>query len=640
MIILIPIGGIGNRFKINGYTDPKSLIKIFGKPIIYYLLDSLNIQKKHIVYIPYNKEYSKYRLEDVLTKNYPNINFKFLCLAQNTRGAAETINIALERLDIDDQPVLCVDGDNFYSVDIIKMWNGENNIIVFEDNNNNPIFSYIKVDEEGNLSNIREKEKISKYACTGSYGFKSYKQLLKYTNIIIKKKILQKGEFYTSSVIKEMIKNDIKFKPNVINIKNFHCLGTPIQLKQFYNNYPKISCINNKQMIKRMRICFDLDNTLVTFPKIKDDYTSVKPIQKNIDLLKYLKGFGHTIIIYTSRRMKTHFGNVGKAIADIGVITFNTLEKFNIVYDEIYFGKPYADVYIDDLGLNCYNDLEKSLGFYMDIVKPRSFNSLKQNSIEVYRKESNDLSGEIYYYNNIPKSVKDLFPIFLDFDTDNKWYDMEKINGLTATSLFVSELLTEDMLKHIMNSIQRIHSIPVEEKKESINIYLNYTEKVKKRYDNYDYSDYKDHHRVYDGIIGELKKYEDSGGGKISVIHGDPVLSNIIINNFGKIKFIDMRGKVGNKLTVYGDRLYDWSKLYQSLIGYDNILQGKNVLESYKCKMIGVFEKYFVENNSEEELNYIKIITKSLLFSLIPLHKNKNKCKRYYELINEIMSDF
>ena len=40
-IILIPIGGIGSRFKKNGYNNPKSLINIFGKPIIYYLLKNL-----------------------------------------------------------------------------------------------------------------------------------------------------------------------------------------------------------------------------------------------------------------------------------------------------------------------------------------------------------------------------------------------------------------------------------------------------------------------------------------------------------------------------------------------------------------------------------------------------------------------
>ena len=36
-----------------------------------------------------------------------------------------------------------------------------------------------------------------------------------------------------------------------------------------------------------------------------------------------------------------------------------------------------------------------------------------------------------------------------------------------------------------------------------------------------------------------------------------------------------MRGKVGDKLTIYGDWLYDWAKIYQSIIGYDEILLSK-----------------------------------------------------------------
>ena len=41
MIILIPIGGIGSRFKKNGYNNPKALINVLGKPIIFWLLDNL-----------------------------------------------------------------------------------------------------------------------------------------------------------------------------------------------------------------------------------------------------------------------------------------------------------------------------------------------------------------------------------------------------------------------------------------------------------------------------------------------------------------------------------------------------------------------------------------------------------------------
>ena len=70
MIIIIPLGGIGSRFKENNYKQPKALIKIFGKPILFWLLDSLQINNNTIIYIPYNIEYVKYRLEDLLKKNY------------------------------------------------------------------------------------------------------------------------------------------------------------------------------------------------------------------------------------------------------------------------------------------------------------------------------------------------------------------------------------------------------------------------------------------------------------------------------------------------------------------------------------------------------------------------------------------
>ena len=61
MIIIIPIGGIGQRFKDNGYTKPKAYINICGKPIISFLLDNLNTDNVDYIYIPYNIEYKQYR---------------------------------------------------------------------------------------------------------------------------------------------------------------------------------------------------------------------------------------------------------------------------------------------------------------------------------------------------------------------------------------------------------------------------------------------------------------------------------------------------------------------------------------------------------------------------------------------------
>jgi len=163
MIILIPIGGIGSRFKKNGYNNPKALINVLGKPIIFWLLDNLILKQDiDFIYIPYNKEYQNYRLEDLLKKNYPHINFKFFMLSENTRGAAETINIALNNLckySIQDKPILCLDSDNFYIQDILLKWRGENKVFIFRDEQDKPIYSYVDIRNEV-ICDIVEKKKF------------------------------------------------------------------------------------------------------------------------------------------------------------------------------------------------------------------------------------------------------------------------------------------------------------------------------------------------------------------------------------------------------------------------------------------------------------------------------------------------
>ena len=60
-----------------------------------------------------------------------------------------------------------------------------------------------------------------------------------------------------------------------------------------------------------------------------------------------------------------------------------------------------------------------------------------------------------------------------------------------------------------------------------------------------------------------------------NVIHGDPVFSNVLLTDDGRIFLLDMRGEQGNILTLQGDLTYDLSKVYQSLLGYDYIILGQ-----------------------------------------------------------------
>jgi HAD superfamily hydrolase (TIGR01509 family) len=276
MIILIPLGGIGERFKKEGYNLPKALIKVDNKPILFHLLDNLNLNEVNninFVYIPYNKEYIEHALEQLLIERYPNIKFVFFVLENNTRGAADTIRIALNNIDesITDGPILCLDSDNFYTIDIIQLWNGENKVFTFQDKRDDPIYSYVTTNNNNTnnniLTDIREKDKISDNACCGAYGFQSWQQLLYYTTFVIDNKLTQKNEYYTSCVIKEMLNQKIEFKNTNIKNKHYYSLGTPKQTKEYEYSF-----------------LFDLDGTLVNTDHI---YTEVW----NLIFKKYHFGF-------------------------------------------------------------------------------------------------------------------------------------------------------------------------------------------------------------------------------------------------------------------------------------------------------------------------------------------------------------
>ena len=107
-----------------------------------------------------------------------------------------------------------------------------------------------------------------------------------------------------------------------------------------------------------MIYCFDLDDT-ICFPnhEAKDTfekYGKALPCLEIIEYIRYIKtvSVGNTILIYTARRMVTHNGDIEKIKEDVQEITENWLKEHEVPYDSLIFGKPYADVYIDDKALN------------------------------------------------------------------------------------------------------------------------------------------------------------------------------------------------------------------------------------------------------------------------------------------------
>ena len=156
---------------------------------------------------------------------------------------------------------------------------------------------------------------------------------------------------------------------------------------------------------------------------------------------------------------------------------------------------------------------------------------------------------------------------------------MEKIDGSNFSTLYINEILTTEHIDLLLSTIGEIHS---SDSNGHIVQYYDYNEKLINRFDSFEYKKY--------GLSNEefvdIKQNVESLKGEYKIIHGDLVFSNIILTNTGKIRLIDVKGKQGNDLSIFGDCFYDYAKIYQSLLGYDEILNDEYLSEEYKNKLL------------------------------------------------------
>lgn len=97
------------------------------------------------------------------------------------------------------------------------------------------------------------------------------------------------------------------------------------------------------------RLIFDLDDTLCTTQN--GDYANAQPITEVIEKLKEYHRQGFTIVINTSRNMRTYQGNIGAINKNTLPIIIDWLARHDIPYDELYVGKPWCGFegfYVDD----------------------------------------------------------------------------------------------------------------------------------------------------------------------------------------------------------------------------------------------------------------------------------------------------
>lgn len=120
-----------------------------------------------------------------------------------------------------------------------------------------------------------------------------------------------------------------------------------------------------------MRIVIDLDGTICPVKEKEGSYADLVPHKGAVERLKELRQKGHYIIIQTARNMATQESNVGRVLKNIGKITLDWLEKYEIAYDEIYFGKPNGQIYLDDRALRYTSWEEIDEAALIELAKER-----------------------------------------------------------------------------------------------------------------------------------------------------------------------------------------------------------------------------------------------------------------------------
>lgn len=99
-----------------------------------------------------------------------------------------------------------------------------------------------------------------------------------------------------------------------------------------------------------MTYVFDLDNTLCKTNN--SDYLNSTPIIERIKKINKLFDDGNKIIIHTARGMGSSNNNQIEAINKYYLITETQLKNWGVKYTYLLLGKPSADCYIDDKGIN------------------------------------------------------------------------------------------------------------------------------------------------------------------------------------------------------------------------------------------------------------------------------------------------
>jgi NDP-sugar pyrophosphorylase family protein/quercetin dioxygenase-like cupin family protein len=236
--IVIPMAGRGSRFLSKGYHLPKPLIEIHGIPMIRLVIENLKpVNGARFIFLTLKEHQEKYGIDKKL-KEWAE-NAEVLTVDQVTEGAACTVLLARHLID-NDQPLMIANSDqwiNYPIEDYLKKIAAPSNLdgLIMTMKASDPKWSYTKLNELGQVSEVVEKKVVSDEATVGIYNFKKGSDFVRAADWMIKNNIRVNGEFYVAPVYNQLIKENKNI--GILNIgqveNGMYGLGTPEDLNLF-----------------------------------------------------------------------------------------------------------------------------------------------------------------------------------------------------------------------------------------------------------------------------------------------------------------------------------------------------------------------------------------------------------------------
>tara|TARA_B100000579_G_C22778310_1_gene827829 strand:+ start:273 stop:1052 length:780 start_codon:yes stop_codon:yes gene_type:complete len=223
--IIIPMGGLGKRFKKYKFNTIKPLIQIDDKCIL----------EKSMMYLPKAKNMyfvikkNIFKKSRVLKKIAKEKNVKFFFLNSNTLGQADTISQVQKKLPINEESIIhSCDYILKFNIDYFIKLKKKCDVIIFSTKlksqivNNYSDYAYCKIKNKDNVIKIVEKRTISNnpandYAVTGTFWFNKISDCIKSQEISLKRKNLVNNEYYIANNINNLINNGLKVKIMPVN---------------------------------------------------------------------------------------------------------------------------------------------------------------------------------------------------------------------------------------------------------------------------------------------------------------------------------------------------------------------------------------------------------------------------------------